>query len=330
MGFFAISSRGSTANFSVEACHITLWVLPNHRFKVRTGDSFFFDVGLRILAKDDLNRIRITLPFSSDVGVISDLSKFVLNPDFAPLIFGVPVSVKDDLLAYDGAHIGQGGIQDRVVPVSAKRSSPEARSGDRFSVWNIELNDLIKKDQPSYIRFRITLSRPGTLWTSKGWGFAKSGMIADLRVCDIREYILLGLGQHEAPHIVPIARLFLFLGAPSYYVPNHFSPPLHYSRLLEPEVWRPYLEGRYDRHTRITIHQWRSTQVVDADRPFRAYMDLSREFGRELWMYYILGGLVIPIAVHAWGWFGTLIKPTAIYAWDWLLKSIESLHCLFP
>ncbi len=296
MGFFAVSSRNSTAKISIPACHLTFWILPKHWFRgVGIGFNYLFDIGLRIKAESDLRRIRIALPFDSDPGALIDLSSKVLDPNFAPLIFGRPVSIKGNLLTYEAQDLYGNEVTDRVVSVSSANSTPESETDPRFSVWTVELNEPIRAGETAYVRFRIKMKNRGALWTSKGWGFAKRGTIADLRVTDIRESVLLGLGRNEAMHIVEIEKLFLFLGVPSYFVPNHYSPPLHYSRLLEPEVWRDYLQGKYERHTRISMHQWRSNAPIDADRPFRAYMDLSREFGRAIWIFYALGASALPI-----------------------------------
>jgi hypothetical protein len=142
-------------------------------------------------------------------------------------------------------------------------------------------------------------------------------MIADLRVADIRESNLLGLGRAEAQHIVPIGRLFLFLGAPSYFVPKHVSPPLYYSRLLEPKVWRTYLNAKVRFPVRISIHQWRSgttsegiARPVNIDNPYRAYMDVTREFGPPLLFLYLLGAALLPVFARAWQ-----LLWSAIIAW---------------
>ena len=90
---------------------------------------------------------------------------------------------------------------------------------------------------------------------------------------------------------------------------------LHYTRLLEPKVWERYLAG-FSSHTdgaEFSIHQWRYTNgaKISVDHPYRAYMDLSREFGREVFFYYVAAIISLPIASHiiealgrrAWGLF---------------------------
>src|SRR4029079_4124080 len=145
MGFFAISSRGSRTQFSVEACHLTLWVLPKHWYNPITpkGFSYFFDVGIRIHPENELRRIRLACPFDSEGASLKDLSNFVLDAEFAPLIFAHNVSVEGDKITYDASAIGQGTVSDRVIPISVVNSTPEDESDPRFSVWTIEFRDPI-------------------------------------------------------------------------------------------------------------------------------------------------------------------------------------------
>jgi hypothetical protein len=286
-------------------------VLPKHWFNFfgLIGFSYFFDIGLRIKAENRLHRIRVCVPFDSNNHAIADLSNWILDSNFVPLIFGRPVDVRGNRISYEAENLGQNRISDLVIPVSSTNSSAEAESDPRFSVWNVEFRDPIPEGEIGYARFRLRIDKPEALWTSKGWGQAKRGMIADLRVADIRESNLLNLGSAEAQHIVPIKRLFLFLGAPSYFVPQHVSPQLHYSRLLEPQVWRKYLNANVRVPIRISIHQWRSRDIAEAeprpvniDAPYRAYMDVTREFGMPLLTASILVAALLAVFSQLWDW----------------------------
>jgi hypothetical protein len=313
MGFFSVSSLGAQTRFKVEAAHLTLWVLPKHwsRLFWFKGFDYFFDVGLRLTeAEGNLRRIRVTVPFDSAPDSLSDLSSFILDSEFAPLVFGKPVAVDGNTINYDGSALGQGQISDSVVPISVQNSAPVQEMHPRFSVWNLELQHDVRPGENAYVRFRFAIKSPNLLWNSKGWGYAKRGYIADLRVADVRETTLLGLGRPEAEHVMPVSRLFLFLGAPAYFVPQHMSPQLHYSRLLEPKVWKKYLGAVYGLRPRISIHQWRSEGAgtknptpVDLGHPYRAYMDVTREFGPSVFVFYFLGAAAFPLTVRAWDWF---------------------------
>jgi hypothetical protein len=303
MGFFAVSSVGSQTPFEIEACHLSFWVLAKPWYRLFRY-HFCFDVGLRFKSQEPLRRIRFVIPFDSANAKASDLSAVVLDPDFSPLIFGKPVSVANGYVTYDGPLDGQDTISDRVIAISPEHSTPEQtlENNSGFSVWTVELEEPTRKNELTYIRFRIPAENPWRIWASKGWGLAKRGIVVDFRISDIREFLLLGHGKLESTHLVPIKQLFLFLVVPSYFVPNHFSPDLHYSRLLEPRVWKNYLSNSwsYAEEAKFSIHQWRKTSgpEITVESPFRAYMDLSREFGKEVFFYY--GGAIIiaPLLIH--------------------------------
>jgi hypothetical protein len=303
MGFFAVSNLGSQTPFEIEACHISFWVLAKPWYRL-FGYSFCFDVGLRIKAQEPLRRIRIVLPFDSDNAKVADLSGVVLDPDFSPLIFGKPVSVNNGYVKYDGPLDGRDRISDRVIAISATNSTAEliSTSGHGFSIWTIELEGPAQINEFTYVRFRIPAKNPWRIWASKGWGLAKRGIVVDFRISDIRESLLLGHGKSEAAHLVPIKQLFLFLVVPSYFVPNHLSPALHYSRLLEPKVWKNYLasSSSYTEDTKFSIHQWRYTKEpeITVENPYRAYMDLSREFGKEVFFYYGTAIILAPLFIR--------------------------------
>ena len=301
MGFFAVSSLGIETAFTIEACHISLWVLPKPWYQL-FGNNFCFDVGLRFRSESPLRPIRIVLPFDFRQSQVSDLSAIVLDQDFSPLIFGKPVQVADNHITYDAPKEGEDKISDKVIPISTDNSSAEEASsaGTGFSIWTIELAEPTKSSEWTYIRFRsqqfvasLGLERLGARKTRS------RSRLSNFRHSRIAS---LGHGKSESEHLVPIKQLFLFLVAPSYFVPSHFSPNLHYSRLLEPKVWEKYLSG-FESHTdgaKFSIHQWRHTKEpeISVDYPFRAYMDLSREFGREVFLFYVLAIVTLPIVSH--------------------------------
>jgi hypothetical protein len=318
MGYFAVTNRLLPARFTVSACHLSFWVLTGPWYELFCK-KYFLDIGLRIFPDEDLRRFRLAVPFDTQDGDLTDLSNVVLDPEISPLIFGRPVEIDRDRIKYDGSSLGQAGIGDRVIAVSQResRSEPETAKDINFSTWTIELKDVARAREPAYVRFRFPVRKPTRIWSSKGWGFAKRGIIADFRIADVRESIILGQGRAEADHIQPIERLFLFVVAPAHFVPKHVSPNLHYSRLLEPKVWEKYLTscGPYDAGTKFSIHQWRSYQSdkptpISAANPFRAYADFTREFGREILVYYFAGALGTPLLLKVGDVMWNAIKNT--------------------
>jgi hypothetical protein len=316
MGFFAISSLGLPTTLEIDACHVSFWVLAKPWYRL-FGYKYCFDIGIRLTSREPLRRLRLVLPFDADDSKAIDLSDVVLDPTFSPLIFGKPVTVETGHVTYDGPLKGHDTITDRVIAIAGENSAAEALNPPHsgFSIWNIELQEATRPSEPTYIRFRIPARNPWRVWTSKGWGLAKRGIVVDFRISDIRETLLLGHGKTEADHLVPIKQLFLFLVVPSYFVPNHFSPPLHYSRLLEPRVWKRYLADLSSDNdgAKFSIHQWRKTDGsnISVEEPYRAYMDLSREFGREVFIYYGAAIIMAPILVH-------IIERTAGRLWTFI------------
>lgn len=312
MGFFAVTNRRLPVQFAIKACHLSFWVLakPWHE---GFGQKIFFDVGLRIQPETDLRRIRVAVPFDTQNGDLIDLSDVVLNPDISPLIFGRRVNIVGDCIQYDGKSLGQEEINDRVISVSQadSKSEPETAEDVDFSTWTIEFKEVARAGEVAYVRFRFPVRDPKRVWASKGWGFAKRGIIADFRIADVRESVILGQGKAEADYIQPIERLFLFVVAPAYFVPKHVSPNLHYSRLLEPKVWDKYLIscGQHDKKMKFSIHQWRSTHAdephdfnyISAANPFRAYADFSREFGKDVFFFYAAGAIVVSLLLKISG-----------------------------
>lgn len=290
MGFFALTSRGVAGQIDVLAAHLCLWVLP----KRYIGRTFFFDVGLRLHATGSaVRRFRVALPFVADT--ITDLSAIVLDAQFNPLIFGRPVRVNGDRITYDATQLEQGNINDRVIAVSVTGSTRDdhGQGDDGFCTWSVELDNPISANETVYVRFRFPIADPFRIWFSKGWSLAKGSYVVDLRVADVRESVLLGIGRNEVDHIVAIRHLFLFVITPAHFTPQHISPTLHYSRLLEGNVWQPYLAscGRFNRRTKLSIHQWRKIQdhdPVTVTNPFIGYMDVMRDAGFETAFYYFV------------------------------------------
>ncbi|MQA66925.1 MAG: hypothetical protein GEU76_13660 [Alphaproteobacteria bacterium] len=310
MGYFAVCNRGAATTFTVEACHLSFWVLLQpwtHAFR----KIFLFDVGLRIRPKGEVRRFRVALPFDTETGDLIDLSDVVLDPKLGALIFGRPTKISGDQIEYISP-TGTNTVKDRVIGVSTDASCAEAETAKDvdFSTWTVELKAPAKADETFYVRFRFQVRRPRRIWSSKGWGFAKRGAIVDFRIADIRESILLGNGKLEADNLAPIEKLFLFLVAPAHYVPKHVSPALHYSRLLEPKVWKKYLAlcDSFDDGAKFSIHQWRnSNNTVSPETPFRAYLDLSREFGLEVFAYYFFGAVGIAVVNIFVNWLRTYL-----------------------
>jgi len=99
--------------------------------------------------------------------------------------------------------------------------------------------------------------------------------------------------------ILPIKELNLFLIAPGSLQFRAVSPPLHYMRLLEGRVWEPYLGRAADfwRTGKLVICEWRNKDSVSPMAPFRAFVDLSREFGLMPLSNYVVSLILVALAI---------------------------------
>jgi hypothetical protein len=267
------------------------------------------DVGLRIRAGEaPFSWLRIAVPFDCQDGVAPiDLSRFVLDPGFAPLIFGKPTDVSHGRITYDDPSDGRNKLSLDVMKLELRSCKQESlnRKKNGFSTWQIWLDRKISPGQEGYFRFRLPVKSAHRFWIDQGWGLAKKGNIFDIRIADVRESVFLDEGKDELEDIVPIERMFLFAGVTANNVPRLTSPNLYYSRALEPAVWKNYLAGigRYIPSHRIVIHQWRNQRngnfsQISVDNPFRVYMDSSREFGSQLLVLYVTA-LSVPYLINA-------------------------------
>lgn len=312
MGFFALLRDKTPSDYVVRACHICYWVLPNRLLRFPRL-KHYFDVGVRLCPAQDLSRIRIALPFDAQKPDLSDLSSVVLSREHAPLIFGGPVDINGTEISYDGSSVGSARITENVFAIDEEKSKPDStrKKGKGFSTWEIVLRDTAKAGKPIYIRFRFRVWNPKRIWASKGWGYAKNGVLVDLRIADVRESVLVGDARPQPEDVVNIESLFVFVVASAHFVPQRSSPELHYSRLLEPKAWEMYLRTceSYRKREKFSIHQWRGLQRKDSSgnpvpvpvsmtNPFRAYMDLKKEFGADIWLYFLIGTLGIGIFSH--------------------------------
>lgn len=297
------------STFNVRAIHFNLWVLPlsfpkacKYGFPPREL-NFYMDIGLRLEVTGVVRWVDIHLPTFVDAYSFQDLGGRILDEGINDLIFGTEVKSANNTITYPGASVDEEEIKETVLRIASFAPETEWRP-----VYRIEFPAIVKgnpnKPTNAYTRFRVRVPEPSRIWILKGWGQGKRGAIFDLRVSDVRE----GLPHDAQPSIAvlfkPVARFFGFLIIPVSYHPGIFSPDLYYSRLLEADVWRPYLEGcEFDPSEKLAIHEWRSSKdrPVDYKTPFRAYMHLHREFGWAVIVYVVLAYLagVFPQVVAA-------------------------------
>lgn len=297
MGFFAVLRNPDDPNFEVIHCHLNLWSLGgllSHR-------RFLWDVGLRLRADENTNlsRLQLAIPFSTRGNGIDDLQAEVLNPQIAQLIFGGPVDVAGTTISYEALN------PVNVVRAPKTQASLDmARSHLGFSIWNLQFTPAIVAGSESYVRVRFEVRHLGRTWIWKRSGLAKNGALIDLRIAEIRETWDVPDADVLQDQIVPIQNLFLFVIAPTSLQLRATSPPLRYMRLLEGRAWEPYVGHATDirRSGKLMVYYWRynandQNPPIDSIKPFRAFLDLSQEFGMTSWRDHLRTFLLLLIAI---------------------------------
>jgi len=315
MGFFAILKDPSDNPFDVIECHLNLWSLGG----ICGRRIFVFDVGLRLKAgKRNVSKFQLILPFGTDESGMQDLHDVILNQQVAHLIFGRPVEIQQSTLDY-----GYGPIAVTFVPASDAHLVKE-RSSKGVSFWNLSMNPPIGKGTESYIRVRFDVRSLGRAWMWKKSGLTKAGVIVDLRIADVRQAVTIPDCRAFENLILPVKRLNVFLIAPAKLQFRAASPVLHYMRLLEGRTWEPYL-GRAAGPEKLVIYEWRNRSMVTTTSPFRAFLDLSGEFGvMSISSLVLTVGLVLLILLIAKSLGGYVVS---IYEWtkDLIFGSVYQL-----
>jgi hypothetical protein len=142
----------------------------------------------------------------------------------------------------------------------------------------------------------------------------------DFRVCDVRETSTT-LGSEEAS-ILPIEDLYVFVVAPWSLQAQTFSPALRYTRVLEGTAWARYLESAVTPRpsTKLVVYYWRAAQPsipqgtlpgfaapgdvrlsINPLNPFRAFLDLSRQYGPTTLLNHFITLLLVVIGVSVSG-----------------------------
>lgn len=181
--------------YTVESLHFNFWILPKSKFdNIRRFFSepkfeffkYYIDIGVRVnVTSGTLSTIDMHLPCSSpgDMDYL-DLHEEILNEKINDLIFGIKVNSNNNKISYTRKYIK---IEDEIHTIN--KISDVDKKDQRFRISlnsNVEISN---KPKSIYLRFRYLCSVPSDILISKGWGFAKKGFVADLRLEDVRETI---------------------------------------------------------------------------------------------------------------------------------------------
>jgi hypothetical protein len=266
MSYFAVVKAVDGKSLEVRHCHINFWSLPG-----LTRRKMYFDVGIHLVATEDgLKKVDIVVPFVAEA--LSDLSGTLYDPVTSQLIFRRE-SINGKLFFGDVENLDIWALNEEEC-----KRGPNRRS-DR-SLWHVSFPDLRKDDQ-RYIRLRLAIRDCARMWNVKRHIFLKYGALLDFRVADTREAPGDPYWDGVRSRIVPLSDLQFFVIAPLTLQMQVASPQVSTSRILEGDSWESYLR-RKTRGERLVIYQWNYGQTtpgqpIDTKRPYRVFLDLSRE-----------------------------------------------------
>jgi len=289
MGSFAIIQE-SKESLQIHNCQLNLWSLSG-LFGRRI---FLWDVGLVLEASEDgedkkVSKIGLLLPFRTESDAFKDLSKEILDPSTAQLLFGKSINITQATKTIEYAATSNKPPL-RIVPIMNASLDVEFEKDKHLrranlSLWILKFAAKITNGQRSYIRVRFRMQTLGRTWT---WMQGRKGALVDIRVADIREIVIPTDGgarlEAYAERFVPISSLRAFVIVPGYLQFRATSPELHYMRLFEGRVWEKYLGERavnLSRSEKLMIYQWRQDSLIDTKAnktdPFRAFLVLTTD-----------------------------------------------------
>lgn len=256
------------------------------------------DIGLKLQSANPASRaipreqrspleFLLGLPFrasESDSGVAINLSQYFQgyeNKSIANVVFGNnadPVT-EGNVTKYDD---GDGVIVICDVDCKSHVTLQESAKGQRpYSIYQIKIPDLAESDESNYIRLRFRVRDSGSLWQWQKVTRRRIFSVSDLRFNEFRETPQLANKPNFSARALPIETVNAFLVRSSKLKTTQSSPTPEYIRVLERQVWEPYLQRRVSRSSKevFEVVYWRNRapqDVVESDRPFRAYIEVER------------------------------------------------------
>lgn len=282
MGFFAVvhpSEKGRA--FAVKKCHLNFFAI---RPSLGSNLSYLLDVGLLVgnLAEGGVDcevELLVVIPLAATSESFADLGPMLLDPKIAANIFGEPVTVDDKKCITLRSSIasseknGQKLGKFRVflfAPDSMKRE--DSFSGVDASVWRLKI--AFSDGVDTYVRMRFKLDNPGRLMQSVQSG-SSGGTLVDFRVSDVRGADAKGAWDSLEPKMAKIEFLNFFLITSVDFHMLFASPSLRYTRLLEPMVWKKYLDVQ-ELETLVAYH-WNKEGPITPEMPFHVFGRLETQ-----------------------------------------------------
>jgi hypothetical protein len=257
----------------VPELNVNLWVLPG----LLGRRVVYLDVGIHLQAPPaaGLNSLILLLPGGTDSKVV-DLAGTITDLKAAKLIFGEQVEVDFN----EGTLRFTEGEDVEILPISTSDTAMVPTKSDRnFSHWHVQLARPV--NNTAYVRLRFRVRTRGRMLLIRGFGMFASRIVIDFRVSDLRESITVPDQAIYQRALLPIDKLTCHLILPTRFrAPTAgTSTPVLPPRILEGAVWEPYLQRATYllRQGKLTVFPWHHNASITLNRPFRAFLDASRD-----------------------------------------------------
>lgn len=279
MTFFAVVRVDDACDFKVDKVDLNLWVLPG----VLGQQVLVCDIGVRATLETDATqtsplRFEMATPFVASGGPEDLIPRIRDDAKVCNLIFGDTGSsprIAGQAWVYDDGD-GEVLLQELNRPQCTLRTTAAAPRA--FSVWIITTaGGNISSGSSVYVRFRFRLRRPGQLWTWQGASRRRSHAISDIRVNELRAQPQMTNSPDFSTRTKDVGRVNAFVIVPARLKAGRVSPEPKYVRILEGEVWGPYLGRRLSRRSEpFVITYWPKPGGVTSKSSFRGFIELER------------------------------------------------------
>lgn len=292
MGFLGIMQDPHGGAFQVPELNANLWALPG----LLGRRVVYLDIGIHLQASaaTALTSFILLLPGGTYPEVV-DLADTLIDPKAAKLLFGEEVDVDPN----EGKLRFAEGEDVEILPISTTDTTMVAAKSDRnFSHWHIQLARPV--NNTGYVRLRFRIRTRGRMLLIRGFGMFASRIVIDFRVSDLRESITVPNQAIYQRTLLPLDKLTCHVILPTRFrAPAAGTSTLVLApRILEGSAWEPYL-GRATyllRQGKLTVFPWHHNNKITLNRPFRAFLDASRDIPILLPYQFLVAVLAVTCA----------------------------------
>lgn len=265
--------------------HVNLWHFSNKK------RSDFFEIGVLVDDPSALSSIKVFVPFDLASNQIRDLGVEFCEPNLAQGIFNEPVSPtyssnkrSVELQGAEGIYCGVHVFSPGTDGIDPKELVLEPLDGGTLlTITSVALQSLARQSSVTprrgYFRLRIKSgklnSRPFVTYIAprdRGWtsGFDAIEYI-DCRLNEARTLPRsVALAAESAPHGVARTHRVVFLAVvPVVSAITSSHAEWHKSRLLENEIWMPYVPDGLD--DGMVVYHWRKIFAPEEIKPLQGF-----------------------------------------------------------